>query len=126
MTQLTTGQPTVDAIGRMNFLEGSYVPHTWLKHLTYTTKRGIYTHHLAVLLLADIVYWYRPTVVKDEQTGEILGWKKKFDADKLQRSYEAIAAHLGSTYKQAREAVLFLKDIGRRKIGYTQNCTADL
>lgn len=112
MTQLTTGQPTVDAIGKLNLLEGSYVPHTWLKHLTYTNKRGTYTHHLAVLLLADIVYWYRPTVVKDEQTGEILGWKKKFKDDKLQRSYEAIAAHLGATYRQAREAVLFLKDIG--------------
>lgn len=112
MTQLTTGQPTVDAIGRMNFLEGSYVPHTWLKHLTYSNKRGTYTHHLAVLLLADIVYWYRPTVIKDEHSGELLGWKKKFAGDQLQRSYDAIAAHLGATYKQAREAVLFLKDIG--------------
>lgn len=110
MAQLTTGQPTVDAIGKLNF-EGNLVPHTWLKHLTYTNKRATYTHHLAVLLLADIVYWYRPTVVIDEPTGEVLGWRKKFDADKLQRSYDQIAERLGTTYKQAREAVIFLRDL---------------
>jgi hypothetical protein len=110
MAQFTTGQPTVDAIGKLNF-EGNLVPHTWLKHLTYTNKRATYTHHLAVLLLADIVYWYRPKTIIDEPTGRVLGWKKKFQSNQLHRSYEQIAEQLGATYKQAREAVLFLKSL---------------
>jgi hypothetical protein len=104
-----TGHPVVDKIGTLNF-EGHQVPHTWYEHLTYTNKRGTYTHHLGLLMLADIVYWYRPVLVKDEQTGQIIGWRKKFKADKLQRSYKALCQQLGCTDRQAREAAHFLVD----------------
>ncbi len=29
------------------------------------------------MFLADIVYWYRPTEVRDELTGQIVGYKTK-------------------------------------------------
>lgn len=111
MLQSMTGHPVVDAIGKINF-EGHQVPHTWYEHLTYTNKRGTYCHHLAILLLADILYWHRPTLVKDEATGEILGWRKKFKSDKLQRSYKALATQLGATDRQVREAAHFLQNLG--------------
>nr|WP_232204056.1 hypothetical protein [Atopobium sp. oral taxon 810] len=40
----------------------------------------------SALILADIVYWYRVTEVRDEQSGEVVGMRKKFRADMLQRN----------------------------------------
>ncbi|MFP1483844.1 hypothetical protein ACLB1S_19830 [Escherichia coli] len=39
---------------------------------------------------SEIVYWYRPTEVRDEHTGALLGYRKRFQGDKLQRSYRRL------------------------------------
>ena len=59
--------------------------------------------------MADIVYWYRPTEVRDEMTGELVGLKKKFHADLLQRSYQQIADQFGITKRDATNAVVELE-----------------
>jgi hypothetical protein len=67
---------------------------------------------VAITLLADIVYWYRPVVERDSATGEVLRQRKKFKADMLQRNYQAFAAQFGFTKRQVREALGRLAQIG--------------
>ena len=55
------------------------------------TKRKMAVDHAAIAILAMFLYWYRPTIVKDEHDDLNIQWKQKFRADKLQKSYQAIA-----------------------------------
>lgn len=100
--------PTVAAIGQLHF-EGNIIPHTWYKAITFPNGR---TDLNAIVILAEIVYWYRPTVELDEATGEIVAIRKKFTADKLQRSYQQFADKLGLTRRQCEDAVARLVDHG--------------
>lgn len=106
-----TGHPVVDAIGQLH-LEGNIIPHNWYHHIKYTNERGTYTDTLAVLLLGELIYWYRPSVVHDESTGKQIGWKKKFNKDMLKRSYAALSEKFGVTDKQIRSAAKLLKTLG--------------
>lgn len=96
--------PEVLAIGEINFT-GNLTPHTWYEHLRYDSGKPNLS---AITILGEIVYWYRPVEVRDETTGELLGYKKKFKGDKLQRSYASFANQFGLTKKQARDAISFL------------------
>jgi hypothetical protein len=95
----------------MNF-EGNIIPQSWYQHIKYTNKRGTYADLLAISLLADIIYWYRPIEVRDEATGAAIGWKKKFKGDLLQRSYQSYAVTFGATYNQVRAAFSLLEELG--------------
>lgn len=67
---------------------------------------------IAINILGDIVYWYRPTEIRNEKTGAITGYRDKFWDDKLQRSYAAIASQWAITKSQAKSAVKLLEDAG--------------
>ena len=43
---------------------------TWLKNIL--TEKGK-PYLLAIMILADLVYWYRPSEIRDEGTGEVVG-----------------------------------------------------
>jgi len=59
MSNLT---PEVEAVGQMHF-EGNIIPHRWYQNITHTTPGGHTKPHLeAILILSDVVYWYRPVV----------------------------------------------------------------
>ncbi|MGE7947935.1 DnaD domain-containing protein [Lysinibacillus sp. NPDC093688] len=98
----TTGNTTVDAIGQMH-LEGNVIPHTWYENirLESTGKPDL----IAITLLSEIVYWYRPSYVKEEASGRLIGIKKKFKADALQRSYDSFVDQFGFSKKQVRVAM---------------------
>jgi hypothetical protein len=64
---------------RMNF-EGNITPHSWYTHIKRESGKP-YT--IAIVLLSEIVYWYRPKEVKDEKTGQVVGLRKRYEADKL-------------------------------------------
>ena len=64
------------------------------------------------LLLADIVYWYRPMEIRDEATGQLCGFKKKFQADILQRNYQQLADQFGITKRDAVNAIVELEKLG--------------
>jgi hypothetical protein len=83
-------------------LEGNIIPNSWYQHITFENGKA---DLLAISILADIVYWYRLVEVRDETTGRTVDWKQKFRADKLQRSYDALAQQFGVTKRQAQEAV---------------------
>lgn len=107
------GYPITKVIKEMAEFEGqgftgNIVPHSWTK----TIARNGKPNSTAILLLADIVYWYRPYEKRDESTGDFVAYQKKFKADKLQRSYGAFAKQYGFTKTQVRNALQFLKSLG--------------
>lgn len=79
----SSGSPIVDQMYGME-ITGNVIPLNWFK--TITTANGK-PNSTAIMLLSDIVYWYRPKILRDEATGEFIGIKKRFKADLLQRSY---------------------------------------
>ncbi len=105
-----TGHPVVDAVSKLHF-QGNTVHHSWYQHIRYANKRGEFTDHVACLILADIVYWYRPVEIRNELSGHIIGYRKKFAEDKLQRSPEAFAKLLGCSEKVARDALSLLEKL---------------
>ena len=103
-----TTTPEVDAIGAFPFT-GTLIPHAWYAALTLPSGKP---DLVAITLLADIVYWYRPVVERDPVTGQVLSQRKKFKGDMLQRSYQAFAAQFGLTKRQVREALGRLEQTG--------------
>lgn len=99
--------PTSEKIGQMNF-DGNITPHTWYLSPLLQSDKGK-PNLVAITLLADIIYWYRPTLIRDEQTGAVIGVKQKFSADKLQKHYENWGRIFGLTKRQVEDAMAFLK-----------------
>ena len=104
----STGNPTVDAIGNFNF-EGNIIPVNWFS--TFKLSNGKPDVN-AIIILSEIVYWHRPSVIRDEETGSIKGIKKKFKADLLQRSYGSFSDQFGLTKIQVRDALDRLESFG--------------
>lgn len=99
--------PTVEKIRRMNF-EGNIIPQSWYANIR--TERGK-VDLAGCAILADIVYWYRPSEYRDEKTGRVK-YYRKFSGERLQRSYEEQGEMLGLTKDQARDAMYRLCDAG--------------
>lgn len=99
---------TVMEMGKIN-LRGNMYSMNWFKHLK--TNAGL-TDLIGVVLLSDIFYWYQPTEVRDESTGKVVGYRKKFKADKLQRSYSQFSEMFGLTKNQVRDALKRLENAG--------------
>ncbi len=102
----TTKNPHVNQIGELH-LSGNVIPNIWWQRLRLESGAVDFT---AVIILAEIVYWYKPTIVRDEYSGAIIEVKQKFRADKLQRSYQSFADQFGLSKKQVREAMQRLVD----------------
>lgn len=86
-------------------IEGNIVPPSWYQHLKYPSGKP---YHIAITLLSEIVYWFRPRMVRDERTGEFAGWAKKFRGDGIQRSYAAWGAPFGFTKRESADAIKYL------------------
>ena len=91
---LQTGVPACDAIREMA-LTGNVIPQIWYRVFVKRDLKKPKPHLLAITILADIVYWYRPREIRDEGTGQVIGYQKKFRDDLLQRSYAQIAEQFG-------------------------------
>ena len=100
--------PEVMAIGQIN-ISGNVTPANWWKYIRLPSGRPDAT---AIALLSEIVYWYRPTEVRDEHTGALLGYRKRFQGDKLQRSYQAFAEQFGFGKRETADALKRLRDAG--------------
>lgn len=100
-----SGNIIVDEISKMNI---NSIPEQWYQNV----RRSNQPHALAILVLWDLLYWYKWTEIRNEETGLVVGYKKKFRADLLQRSYSAIAEKFGITKRQATDVITFLEDIG--------------
>lgn len=105
---MNTGNKTVDEIGKIQ-LTGNIIPGNWYKRITFTSGKA---DPVSILILSEIVYWHRPTIVKDEYTGQIVEVRKKFKSDLLQRSYDSFADQFGISKRQARESIIRLEEQG--------------
>jgi DnaD/phage-associated family protein len=105
---MLTGHPIVDEIGKINF-EGTVIPHNWFNAIKFNNGKP---DVVAIVLLSEIVYWYRPAIIKDELTGRIKEVRKRFKADLLQRSYDSFAEQFGFTKRQVKDALKRLEDAG--------------
>ena len=105
---MKTDNDIVNKVGKMNF-SGNIIPEVWYKTIVSSNGR---VNLLAVNLLGEIVYWYKPMEIRDEMTGDVT-WKKKFaDDNYLQRNYSKICEKYNVSTKQAREALIVLETLG--------------
>ncbi|MBE3578959.1 MAG: hypothetical protein IMW83_03675 [Caldanaerobacter subterraneus] len=106
--------PEVLKMAKIN-LEGNIIPQQWYRHITYPSGKP---NPIAVTLLAEIVYWYRPVIERDPITGEVIGYRKKFKGDKLQRSYQSFADQFGFSKRQVQDAMKRLVELGLIRIEF--------
>ncbi|HDR6268874.1 TPA: DnaD domain protein [Bacillus cereus] len=100
-------------IGGINF-KGNVVDHEWFNYITFNNGKP---HIVAIMVLSEIIYWYRPTVIRDEIDGKVI-YKKKFKADKLQKNYQQLADTFGFTKLQVKRACDLLTDMLLIKIEF--------
>lgn len=104
----STGSPIVDRMCRLQFT-GNVIPAAWYRTIIRDNGKPNLT---AIIILSDVVYWYRPVEIRDELTGQLCGFKKKFKADILQRNYQQLADQFGISKREAVNAVVELEKIG--------------
>ena len=104
----STGNEIVDENAKLN-ISGNIIPQVWYRTIIRESGKPNLT---AIIILADIVYWYKPTEIRDEGTGQIIGVRKKFKSDLLQRSYQQLSEQFGISKKEATNAVVFLEKLG--------------
>ena len=104
----STGSPIVDRMCRLQFTV-NVIPAAWYRTIIRDNGKPNLT---AIIILSDVVYWYRPVEIRDELTGQLCGFKKKFKADILQRNYQQLADQFGISKREAVNAVVELEKIG--------------
>lgn len=83
-------------------LTGNITPISWFRNiLTASGKPDV----VAIILLSDIVYWYTPVMTRDEHSGDVIGIQQKFQADKLQKTYQEYADIFGFSKNQIKNAI---------------------
>jgi len=104
---ISTGNATTDKLIGVSF-SGNIIHGAWYK--TIVKKNGK-ADIIAINILADVVYWYRPSEVRDEATGQVVGYKKKFKAELLQRTYDSYADQFGISKRQVQDAIKRLEEL---------------
>ncbi len=109
---MTKTDRILQAMLKLN-LEGNIIPHTWFKTLVKKTEKGKIVPHIhAILLLSEIVYWWRPSLERDEISGKIVGIRKKFKDEAPQISYQQLSERFGMSKRQVKMAMDFLEEVG--------------
>jgi hypothetical protein len=103
-----TGNETCDKLMNIDF-NGNVIHSLWFKTIV---KENGKADLVAINILADIVYWYRPTPVRDEESGKVIGYRKKFKADLLQRNYDSYADQFGLSKGQVYASIVRLEKLG--------------
>lgn len=104
----STGNVIVDENAKLA-ISGNVIPQTWYRTIVRESGKPNLT---AIIILADIVYWYKPAELRDETTGQVVAVKKRFKADLLQRSYQQISVQFGISKREAANAIIFLEKLG--------------
>lgn len=99
---------TVEEISKIS-MTGNIIPQRWFRYIRFSSGKP---DLLGIMILSDIIYWYRATEVRDENTGQIKHLKKKFKADKLQRHYQHWADQFGVSKRQVQDAARRLREAG--------------
>ncbi len=102
---------SVAEIGKIS-ITGNIVPPLWFKTITFESGKPDTN---SILILSDILYWYRPTELRNEHTGSVIGYRKKFQEDLLRRSYADFEVQFGLSKKQCQECLRRLENLGAIK-----------
>lgn len=104
---MSTGNKIVDAMANVN-ISGNVISPMWYRTVVKDDGKP---HFLAIAILSDIVYWYRPRIVRDEATGNVIKATKRFAEDLLQRGSKALAEQFGVSKRQITEALRLLEEL---------------
>ena len=104
---MRTGSKIVDAMANVN-ISGNIISPMWYRTVV---KEDGKPHFLAIAILSDVVYWYKPRIVRDEVTGNVIKAVKRFADDLLQRSSKALADQFGVSKRQITEALRLLEQL---------------
>ena len=104
----SSGGAAVDAMDRIR-ISGNIIPQSWYKEILRDNGKP---YLLAVTLLADIVYWYRPVEDRDESSGYVIGLRKRFRGDLLQKTYDEYANLYGESKRTIKAALDRLEELG--------------
>jgi len=106
----TTGDlpAVVSAIGALNFT-GNLIPSTWYQNLKLPSGRP---DLVSCTLLGEIVYQYRPQPVRDDVSGEILHYVKRFARDQFCAPIAYFTGKFGLTPDQVRQGLRRLETAG--------------
>ena len=104
----SSGCAAVDAMDRVR-ITGNVIPQSWYEEILRDNGKP---YLLAIILLADIVYWYRPVEDRDESSGYVVGLRKKFKGDLLQKTYEDYATRYGESKRTIKAALDRLEELG--------------
>lgn len=105
---LSTGNETTDRLIGVQFT-GNIIHQNWYKTILMDNGKP---DAISIMILADIVYWYRPSEIRDETTGRTIKFQKKFKSDLLQRTYESFSEQMGFTKRQVQESIKRLETLG--------------
>ena len=104
----STGNQTTDRLIGVQFT-GNIIHQNWYKTILMDNGKP---DAISIMILADIVYWYRPSEIRDETTGRTIKFHKKFKSDLLQRTYESFSLQMGFTKRQVQESIKRLETLG--------------
>lgn len=104
----SSGSDAVDAMDRIR-ISGNVIPESWYKEILRENGKP---YLLAIILLSEIVYWYRPSEERDESSGCVIGLRKKFKGDLLQKSYDELANRYGESKRSVKAALDRLEELG--------------
>lgn len=104
---MRTGNKIVDAMANVN-ISGNVISPMWYRTVVKDDGKP---HFLAIAILSDVVYWYRPRIVRDEATGNVIRTTKRFADDLLQRGSKALAEQFGVSKRQITEALRLLEEL---------------
>ncbi len=68
----STGNKAVDMMSSLN-ITGNVIPVKWCHTIRYPNGKPNLN---AIMILSDIVYWYRPREIRDERTGSVIRLEK--------------------------------------------------
>lgn len=114
---------SVAEISKLGF-DGNIIPHTWYNHIVRKFAKYEKPYLEAIIILSDICYWYRATPIREEESGKITGYKKKFKYNRLQKSYKDYVKLFGLSEGMVKSAFDFLEKEGyiyREFVNYQPN-----
>lgn len=100
--------PKVLEVGKMN-ITGNVFPNAWYQNILTPSGKA---YLVAIVILSEILYWYRPTEVRNEHTGMTVGYRQKFKADMLQKKYSELAKKFGRGKREVTDAIIHLEKMG--------------
>lgn len=95
----STGSPIVDRMCRLQFT-GNVIPAAWYRTIIRDNGKPNLT---AIIILSDVVYWYRPVEIRDELTGQLCGFKKEIQSRHFTEKLPAACRSVWNLQKRSCE-----------------------